>query len=169
MIMEFAVEKAKENCMIRLIIGPSPRTISLPADYQLTPGQGVALTEGADAVLFAYGPVMIHEALTAAEMLADKGRLVRVINMPWLNRIDPIWLAKQLKNVAQVLVVEDHAPYGALADNLLSTMIKADIPIPPRFEVAGVEGYPACGTPSEALRFHKLDGVSLANRIGSLK
>jgi hypothetical protein len=29
----------------------------------------------------------------------------------------------------------------------------------------GVEGYPACGTPDEALRFHRLDGESLAERI----
>ena len=29
----------------------------------------------------------------------------------------------------------------------------------------GVEGYPACGTPQEALRYHHLDGVSLAERI----
>ena len=31
--------------------------------------------------------------------------------------------------------------------------------------VFGVEGWPACGTPPEALRFHRLDGASLAHRI----
>jgi hypothetical protein len=28
-----------------------------------------------------------------------------------------------------------------------------------------VEGWPACGTPQEALKHHKLDGASLAERI----
>jgi hypothetical protein len=28
-----------------------------------------------------------------------------------------------------------------------------------------VEGFPACGTPVEALRHHRLDGASLAVRI----
>jgi hypothetical protein len=31
--------------------------------------------------------------------------------------------------------------------------------------VFGVEGWPACGTPLEALRYHGLDGSSLADRI----
>jgi hypothetical protein len=33
--------------------------------------------------------------------------------------------------------------------------------------VFGVEGWPACGTPDEALRFHALDGASLAARIAA--
>ena len=31
--------------------------------------------------------------------------------------------------------------------------------------VFGVDGWPACGTPHEALRYHGLDGASLADRI----
>ena len=31
--------------------------------------------------------------------------------------------------------------------------------------VFGVEGWPACGTPPEALHHHRLDGASLADRI----
>jgi transketolase len=33
--------------------------------------------------------------------------------------------------------------------------------------VFGVDGWPACGTPEEALRFHGLDGASLADRIAA--
>jgi hypothetical protein len=33
------------------------------------------------------------------------------------------------------------------------------------FQIFGVEGYPACGTPAEALNFHGLDGASLAEAI----
>jgi len=31
--------------------------------------------------------------------------------------------------------------------------------------VFGVEGWPACGAPLESLRYHGLDGSSLADRI----
>ena len=37
-----------------------------------------------------------------------------------------------------------------------------------RVTVFGVEGWPACGTPPEALRAHGLDGASLAERVSSL-
>jgi hypothetical protein len=33
------------------------------------------------------------------------------------------------------------------------------------FHKFAVSGYPACGTPSEALNFHGLDGASLAKQI----
>ena len=65
-----------------------------------------------------------------------------------------------------VLVVEDHAPVGALGDTLRRAF--ATLPDPPVLDVAGVEGWPACGTPVEALRFHGLDGESLAARIAAV-
>lgn len=68
-VVEYAVDDANENVALRFIIGPSPRKIQLPNDYKLTFGQGTALTEGGDAVMFAYGPVMLHEALLASSYL----------------------------------------------------------------------------------------------------
>jgi transketolase len=83
--------------------------------------------------------------------------------MPWLDRVDPGWLVETFVGVREVLVVEDHAPAGALGDTLRRTF--ATLPEPPALEVAGVEGWPACGTPTEALRHHGLDGASLAARL----
>jgi transketolase len=62
-----------------------------------------------------------------------------------------------------VLVVEDHAPVGALGDTLRRAL--RELPDPPALHVVGVEGWPACGTPTEALRHHGLDGASLADRV----
>jgi transketolase len=151
-VLRWAVESAQENVAVRLAIGPSPRRIELPAT---TPGQGAVLHEGSDAVLFAYGPVMLHEALTAAELL--DGRL-QVLNMPWLNRVDEQWLCDLIDPFGEVFVLEDHAPVGALGDSLRRAGGRA-------LHVFGVEGWPACGTPTEALRYHGLDGSSLADRI----
>ena len=154
-LLEWAVEEATENVAIRLAIGPSPRRLELPA-VEAAPGRGTVLREGTDAVLFAYGPVMLHEALSAAESLAGR---VQVVNMPWLNRVDAAWLAELVAPFEEIFVVEDHAPVGALGDSFRRALDGRAL------TVFGVEGWPACGTPVEALRFHGLDGSSLADRI----
>jgi transketolase len=154
-LLRWAVDDASGDVAIRLAIGPSPRAIDLPT-AEVSPGRGTVLREGTDAVLFAYGPVMLHEALTAAERL---GARVQVVNMPWLNRVDGDWLAELVEPFEEIFVVEDHAPVGALGDSLRRTLDGRGL------TVFAVEGWPACGTPAEALRFHGLDGSSLADRI----
>ncbi len=94
--LEWCVEEAEVNCMMRLVISPSPRTIILPEDYNFTFGKGTVLKEGKDAVLFAYGPVMLNEALTAAEMLSEQDFSLKIVNLPWLNRIDGKWLEETI-------------------------------------------------------------------------
>jgi transketolase len=153
-LLRWAVEDAAENVAIRLAIGPSPRRVELPS-VEAALGCGSVLRDGADALLFAYGPVMLHEALTAAGLLGDR---LKVVNMPWLNRLDTAWLGELVEPFEEIFVLEDHAPVGALADSLRRHV---DRPV----TAFGVEGWPACGTPAEALRFHGLDGSSLADRI----
>lgn len=165
MVVDYAVQQATDSVVIRLAIGPSPRSIELPTHYRLTYGQGVTLREGADAVLFAYGPVMLHEALLASESLAEMGFGLRVVNLPWLNRIDQAWLAAELADVSAVYVLDDHSPVGGLGDALLNTINQLGTASTHRLTKFAVEGFPACGTPAEALRYHQLDGESLARKI----
>jgi transketolase len=121
-------------------------------------GRGAVVADGTDALLFAYGPVMLHEALTAAALLGDR---LQVVNMPWLNRVDRDWLSELVEPFDEVFVLEDHAPVGALCDTLRRALGGREL------TVFGVEGWPACGTPTEALQFHGLDGSSLAGRIAA--
>jgi transketolase len=164
-LLTWAVETAADNVAIRLIIGPSPRRIEYPADWRLEEGRGTALTAGRDAVVLAYGPVMLHETLLAAETLASRGIGVQVIAMPWLNRFDGDWLKTALAPFRHVFVVEDHAPAGGLGDALLRHLAGAGRLGQHDIHVCGVEGYPACGTPPEALKAQGLDAASLAQRI----
>ena len=165
MTLEYCVNQTDENSAIRLIIGPSPRRIQLPAGYQFTLGQGVPLTEGKDALMFAYGPVMLHEALLASELLAERGFGLKIVNMPWLNRVDREWLSAVLKPYANLFVLEDHHPAGGLMDHLLTTCSENNLLSGKQMIKFAVEGYPACGTPQQALAFHELDGLSLSKRV----
>src|SRR3989442_9713711 len=61
-LLRWAVEDAEANVALRLAIGPSPRRIEF--DIDVTVGRGSLLRVGSDALLFAYGPVMLHEALS---------------------------------------------------------------------------------------------------------
>jgi transketolase len=159
-LVRWAAMDAAETVAVRLAIGPSPRRIDLPGVAAV--GRGTVLREGGDAVLVSYGPVMLHEALVAAERLGESGELsVRVVALPWLNRFDAEWLAAEVGSFEHVFVLDDHAPVGGLGDGLRAALPGQVV------TVFGVEGWPACGTPAEALRFHGLDGRSLATRIAS--
>jgi transketolase len=164
-VVGWAVRDARENVAIRLAIGPSPRIIELPPEHTLRFGIGAEIAPGTDAALLAYGPVMLHEALLAHERLVRRGVSLRVLNVPWLNRTDGDWLAQALTGVPALFVLEDHGPVGALSDHVLPLLLDRRALPGNRLVRFAVEGYPACGTPAEALRHHRLDGASLARRI----
>jgi transketolase len=163
-LVRWAVAEAGESVAIRLAIGPSPRATEPPPGYRAEVGRGWVARDGGDAVALTYGPVMLHETLVAAELLAKNGVGLRVVVQPWLDRVDADWLAEALGGAESIVVVEDHAPVGALGDAIrraLQQELGDDRPV----TVIGVDGWPACGTPPEALRHHGLDGASLADRI----
>jgi len=166
---EYCVNQAEENCMLRLVIGPSPERIELPKDYKFKIGIGAELIEGNDAILFGYGPVMLHEALVAADYLNKIGFGLKVVNMPWLNKIDNDWLKELVKDQKKIFVLEDHSAVGGLGDRILNALVETNSIAGKEFTNFGLKEYPECGTPLEVLEFHKLDGKSLAQRISGVK
>jgi transketolase len=163
--LRWCVNEADHSCMLRLIISPSPRAIALPGDYQFNPGQGTVLHNGRDAVLFAYGPVMLNEALSAAEILKAKGLVLKVVNLPWLNTVDHDWLQETIGDCNYLFTLDNHSTYGGVGDNVLNALAALRTMADRRLEKFGIDEIPACGTPPEALRHHQLDGESLAERI----
>ena len=161
----YLVDEAPEVGMLRLSIGPSPRRIELPSNYRLARGRGAVLAPGSDAILFGYGPVMLHEALLASEALAKQGFGLSVVSHPWLNAVDAEWLRDVVADHRMIYVLEDHHPNGALGDRLLEALAGIGGLEGRRFRKFAVEGFPACGAPPEVLQKHGLDGASLARAI----
>jgi transketolase len=163
--LRWCVNNAPGNCMMRLVISPSPATIEFPSTYEFSYGKGTVLVDGTDAVLFGYGPVMLNEALIAAKVLKDREFSLKIVNLPWLNCIDLNWLAETTGNCTVVFALDNHSIYGGLGDSLLNALMATDNLRAKRLIKFAVDEFPACGTPPEALAYHGLDGQSLARRI----
>ena len=163
--LDWCVNESKQNCLLRLSIFPPPGIITLPQGYKFVFGKGVVVRKGKDAVIFCYGPVMVHEAILGSESLAKDNIALKVVNMPWLNRIDQPWFEEVVGECKAIFVLDNHAPVGGLGDCVLNAVSSNQELKRKKFRKLSVEGFPACGTPNEVLRFHRLDGESLASRI----
>lgn len=163
--LNWCVNEATQSCMMRLAISPSPRTIPLPDDYHFVFGKGTVVIDGQDAVLFAYGPVMLNEAIIAAEILQKQHFSLKVINFPWLNRIDKDWFKENVANYGTIFVLDNHSQFGGLGDQVLNAAQQLDGLRNKRYIKFAINEFPACGTPPEVLAHHKLDGKSLAAAI----
>ena len=164
--LRWAAEENPGSTYIRLASVPYPVPFSLPTDYRLVPGRGVEIKSGSDAAVIAYGPVMTTEALTAARSLEVEGLSIRVINLPWLNRIDGKWLTEAVEGATSLFLVEDHYEDRGQGAFVTAELMAAGLAI--ETAVFGVEGIPACGQNAEVLAHHGLDAHQLAHRIQAL-
>jgi transketolase len=161
----FCLSGTDESCYLRLASIPVEVPYELPADYRLTLGRGAQLTDGKDAVLFGYGPVMLAQAHKAAALLAEQGIGLAVFNLPWLNRIDAEWLGSVACDYPWVFTLDNHYTIGGQGDLVLSTLASLDPPFLGRARKLGVTEIPKCGTNDEVLAAHGLDAASLAESI----
>jgi transketolase len=166
--VEYCVRGTAESCYLRLVSIPCQVPYQLPADYRLAEGRGVALTEGEDAILFAYGPVLLAQAYEAAVRLRkEQGVGLTVINLPWLNRVDDIWLLETIGDCRQVFTLDDH--YVAFGQGQMLAARIAALGAPGVVvRQLGLDALPVCGQNSEALLAHELDAGSLARQVAAV-
>jgi transketolase len=166
--VEYCLTRSEASCYLRLVSVPWRVPFSLPAGYRLERGRGVKLTEGDDAILFAYGPVMLSQACQAAELLRERqGFGLRVINLPWLNLVDAAWLAEEVGSVRNVFTLDDHYVTGGQGEMLAARLAQLALAPGVRLRHLGVLDIPECGQNDEVLRAHRLDAESLAEAVAT--
>ncbi len=165
MAVDYCFNGTPESCYLRLVSVPYAVPFELPAGYQLEEGRGVALTEGEDVVLFGYGPVLLAQAWAAARQLAAAGIGVKVVNLPWLNRVDRAWLRATIGGARLVVTLDDHYVAGGQGQLIASQVAALGLRHAPRVVPLGVEDLPRCGTNDEVLQAHALDAESLVGAI----
>ncbi|MCI0634334.1 MAG: transketolase, partial [Actinobacteria bacterium] len=131
----------------------------------LPPGQGRVLIDGSDGVIFSYGPVMLAQAFWASEQLRPEGVSLRIVNLPWLNRVDPTWLRTATESMPWVFTLDDHYVIGGQGDMILARLAELGWPTGARARKLGVTEIPVCGQNHEVLGHHRLDAQSLAEDL----
>jgi transketolase len=165
MSIRWAVEENPKSTYIRLVSIPVDTGFELPERYQLIRGQGVPLSEGNDAVLFAYGPVMLAEALKAAKLLKAEGIGLKVVNLPWLNTVDPDWLRDIVYPARMIFTLDNHYRTFGQGMMLAASLLEQKIHKP--LISMGLDTLPACGLNHEVLAHHELDANGLTRTIHS--
>lgn len=162
MLLDWAINQSTGSSYLRLVSLPWVIPFELPSDYKPQLGKGVVLTEGKDAVLITYGPVLLSAAVQAAQSLSkESGLLVKVINLPWLNNIDAKWLTHELGTCAKIFSLDNHYLVGGQGDRIAEIIAKEALSEKKLFRV-GISEIPACGTNPEILKVHGLDSASIS-------
>jgi transketolase len=114
-----------------------------------------------DEVTIVGAGITLHEALKAADALAEEGVNARVIDLYSVKPLDVETLRAAAEATAgRVLTVEDHWPEGGLGEAVLSAFADADER--PRMIHLAVREMPTSGTPAELLAAAGIDAGHIA-------
>jgi transketolase len=124
-------------------------------------GSRVLRSSDEDDVAIVAAGITVHEALAAADALADEGITARVIDLYSIKPLDRSTLhaAAEATN-GRLVTVEDHWPEGGLGEAVLSAF--ADVEEQPQVSLLAVRIMPSSGKPDELLAAAGIDAESIA-------
>ena len=130
-------------------------------------GSRVVRESDDDEVLLVGAGITLHEALSAADTLAEDGISARVLDLYSVKPVD----ADGLRSAAavaggRIVVVEDHWPEGGLGDTVLEVF--ADVEDHPRVSRLAVRDMPGSGKPAELLADAGIDAAAIVEAARAL-
>ncbi len=129
-------------------------------------GSRVVRRDDDDEVTLIGAGITLHEALSAAQTLADEGISARVIDLYSVKPIDADTLVEAARDTGRFVTVEDHAAQGGIADAVLEVF--ADRPEKPRVKVLAVRELPGSATPEQQLAAAGIDAAHIAEAARQL-
>lgn len=141
--------------------------VRTPPDEAVRIGGSRVLRHSADdvATIVAAG-VTVHEAVDAADQLADDGIRVRVLDCYSVKPIDVSTLQDAASETGTLLTVEDHFPQGGLGDAVREAV--ADTDEPPRVAALAVRHLPTSATTAEQLDAAGIDSAHIVETVRDL-
>jgi transketolase len=94
------------------------------ADRSFEIGKALCLREGAAATVIATGYV-VPEALRAADLLAERGQAVRVLNMHTLKPLDQEAVLCAARETPLIVTLEEHTVIGGLGSAVAEVLAEA--------------------------------------------
>jgi transketolase len=122
-------------------------------------GSKVVRSSDEDDVTIVGAGITLHEALKAAERLADEGVHARVIDLYSVKPVDRETLRVAAAETGAIVTVEDHWPEGGIGDAVLSALSELGIAVPVR--KLAVPGLPGSGTPEQLLHQAEIDADAI--------
>ncbi|QUH03192.1 transketolase [Saccharopolyspora erythraea] len=142
---------------LRTSRGATP--VIYPPEESFEIGGSKVVRDGGDITLIGAG-VTLHEALRAAELLAEEGVQARVIDLYSVKPVDSVTLREAASQTGGIVTVEDHWPEGGLGDAVLDSLAATDSLVPVR--KLAVHALPGSGKPAELLQQAGIDAEAIA-------
>jgi transketolase len=130
-------------------------------------GSKVPRSSEDDEVAIVAAGITVHEALKAADALAEEGVNARVIDLYSIKPLDEETLRDAAEATGgRIVTAEDHWAEGGLGEAVLAAF--ADAEERPRVRVLAVSGMPHSGKPAELLAAAGIDAAHIAQAAREL-
>ena len=151
---------------LRTTRGGTPVVHGADADIAIG-GSAVLRSSDDDVVTVCAAGITLHEALEAADALADDGVAVRVIDCYSVKPLDAAAVRAAARDTGgRVVTVEDHRPEGGLGDAVLDAL--ADTGLPLHVRKLAVRTMPGSATSDEQLADAEIDAAAIAAAVREL-
>ncbi|GAA2795497.1 transketolase [Saccharopolyspora taberi] len=150
-------------CYLRTSRGANPVIHSPDESFEI--GGSKVVRDGSDVTLVGAG-ITLHEALRAADLLAEEGWQARVIDLYSVKPVDTVTLADAAANTGGIVTAEDHWPEGGLGDAVLDALAATGSLVPVRKLAVSV--LPGSGKPAELLQQAGIDAHAIAKAARQL-
>lgn len=162
-LLDYLVNRHTGPSYMRLVSIPCAVPFQLPDNYAIESGRGSILRDGREAVVIGYGPVLLPQAWHALDELErTSGRRLKLVALPWLNRVDENWLRATVAGASVVFALDNHFVKGGQGELIGTTLAKMSGTSRPRLVQIGVQDIPVCGANAEVLAHHLLDAAALS-------
>jgi transketolase len=151
---------------LRTLRPATPVLYSPDEDFEIG-GSRVLRSSENDEVTIVGAGITVHEALKAADALAEEGVAARVIDLYSIKPLDEETIRSAAEATGgRLITVEDHWPEGGLGEAVLAALADADEP--PRVVKLAVREMPTSGKPEELLADAGIDAAHIADAARQL-
>lgn len=129
--------------------------------YKFEWGKGITLVDGFEVTIIATG-LMVHEALTARNLLEKEGISTRVIDIHTVKPIDRDIIIKAAIETGAIVTAEEHNVHGGLG-SAVSEVIVENCPVPVKF-VALMDRFGRSGKPAPLMEEYGITSKDIVEK-----
>lgn len=135
-----------------------------PSDTFFPGGAKILAESPTDVAVVIAAGITLHESLKAQELLKNEQKSICIVDVYSIKPLDEETITQLIMKYKNVIVAEDHYPYGGLGDAISSVIAHKNLPIS-QFVHLCVRAIPHSGSPEELLRFEKIDAEAIAEAV----